>query len=447
MNFAWFKQFLPRGLYGRAALILLVPVIAIQLVVSVAFIQRHFERVTRQMTESMLREVDLVVSRVESADSLAAARSVVADLAEPLGLSVALPDYAGQGMGGDRRRVQDLTGIVVIDTIRLNLRQIRGIDLSDGAVVTLYLDTRWGPMRVVFPRDWVSASNPHQLLVIMVAVSILMTVISYIFLRNQLRPIHRMAEAAEAFGKGHSVPYHPSGASEVRTAGRAFLDMRSRIERQIEQRTLMLSGISHDLRTPLTRLRLGLSMLPDDPETRDDISAMEKDVAEMAKMIDAFLEFSRMGAVMADPEPVDPLELVRAVVGDQRRMGRQVTLVNCPEECPDLMLRPDAIRRALENLIGNAVRYGRRAEVSVQLTARSLRIAVEDDGPGIRPERREEALRPFTRLDPARNQDRGQGVGLGLAIAADIVRRHGGELKLGTSARLGGLSAELVLPR
>lgn len=447
MNFAWFKQFLPRGLYGRAALILLVPVIAIQLVVSVAFIQRHFERVTRQMTESMLREVDLVVSRVESADSLAAARAVVADLAEPLGLSVALPDYAGQGMGGDRRRVQDLTGIVVIDTIRLNLRQIRGIDLSDGAVVTLYLDTRWGPMRVVFPRDWVSASNPHQLLVIMVAVSILMTVISYIFLRNQLRPIHRMAEAAEAFGKGHSVPYHPSGASEVRTAGRAFLDMRARIERQIEQRTLMLSGISHDLRTPLTRLRLGLSMLPDDPETRDDISAMEKDVAEMAKMIDAFLEFSRMGAVMADPEPVDPLALVRAVVGDQRRMGRQVTLVNCPEECPDLMLRPDAIRRALENLIGNAVRYGRRAEVSVQLTARSLRIAVEDDGPGIPPERREEALRPFTRLDPARNQDRGQGVGLGLAIAADIVRRHGGELKLGTSARLGGLSAELVLPR
>lgn len=447
MNFAWFKQFLPRGLYGRAALILLVPVIAIQLVVSVAFIQRHFERVTRQMTESMLREVDLVVSRVESADSLAAARAVVADLAEPLGLSVALPDYAGQGMGGDRRRVQDLTGIVVIDTIRLNLRQIRGIDLSDGAVVTLYLDTRWGPMRVVFPRDWVSASNPHQLLVIMVAVSILMTVISYIFLRNQLRPIHRMAEAAEAFGKGHSVPYHPSGASEVRTAGRAFLDMRARIERQIEQRTLMLSGISHDLRTPLTRLRLGLSMLPDDPETRDDISAMEKDVAEMAKMIDAFLEFSRMGAVMADPEPVDPLALVRAVVGDQRRMGRQVMLVNCPEECPDLMLRPDAIRRALENLIGNAVRYGRRAEVSVQLTARSLRIAVEDDGPGIPPERREEALRPFTRLDPARNQDRGQGVGLGLAIAADIVRRHGGELKLGTSARLGGLSAELVLPR
>lgn len=447
MNFAWFKQFLPRGLYGRAALILLVPVIAIQLVVSVAFIQRHFERVTRQMTESMLREVDLVVSRVESADSLAAARAVVADLAEPLGLSVALPDYAGQGMGGDRRCVQDLTGIVVIDTIRLNLRQIRGIDLSDGAVVTLYLDTRWGPMRVVFPRDWVSASNPHQLLVIMVAVSILMTVISYIFLRNQLRPIHRMAEAAEAFGKGHSVPYHPSGASEVRTAGRAFLDMRARIERQIEQRTLMLSGISHDLRTPLTRLRLGLSMLPDDPETRDDISAMEKDVAEMAKMIDAFLEFSRMGAVMADPEPVDPLALVRAVVGDQRRMGRQVTLVNCPEECPDLMLRPDAIRRALENLIGNAVRYGRRAEVSVQLTARSLRIAVEDDGPGIPPERREEALRPFTRLDPARNQDRGQGVGLGLAIAADIVRRHGGELKLGTSARLGGLSAELVLPR
>ena len=448
MDFSWLKKLLPRSLYGRAALILVVPVIAIQLVVSVTFIQRHFERVTRQMTQSMLREIVLLTDRVNEAPSLGAARGVVADLADPLGLTVALPAIPDTAPTADQRRLLDLTGIVVIETLREAIPEIRSIDLSDGSQVVLYLQGRWGPMRITFSRDWVSASNPHQLLVLMLIVSVLMTVIAFIFLRNQLQPIHRLARVAEAFGKGHSLAYHPSGATEVRTAGRAFMDMRTRLERQIEQRTLMLSGISHDLRTPLTRLRLGLSILPDDPDTRDEIRAMEEDVAEMGKMIDAFLEFAREGTLAGEPEPVDPAALVSRVVRDAERIGRPVRLGPCPAiGTVTLMLRPDAIRRAVENLIGNAVRYGNRAEVSVIASPKSVRILVEDDGPGIPAERREEALKPFTRLDPARNQDRGQGVGLGLAIAADILRRHGGELKLGTSTKLGGLSAELSLPR
>ncbi len=447
MKFGWLKQMLPRGLYGRAALILVVPVITIQLVVSVAFIQRHFERVTEQMTETMIREVELLISRVDSAPSLGAARQVIADLAEPLGLQVALPDTAPRNLDRDRRRPIDLTGIVVIDTIREHVPSVRAIDLSTSSRVTMHVDTRWGPMRVTFLRDWVSASNPHQLLVLMVGVSILMTLIAFIFLRNQLRPIMRLARAAEAFGKGHAMPYHPSGASEVRTAGRAFNDMRARIERQIQQRTLMLSGISHDLRTPLTRLRLGLSMLPEDKETRDEVVAMERDVDEMAKMIDAFLEFAREGTISGEPEPVEMGAFLRRIVGDAARAGQNVTLVDMPAAPVTLSLRADAIRRAVENLIGNAVRYGSRAEVSLAVTPKSVRITVEDDGPGIPADQREEALKPFTRLDPARNQDRGQGVGLGLAIAADILRSHGGSLRLGDGARLGGLSVDLVLPR
>ena len=447
MNFAWLKHIVPRGLYGRAALILIVPIVTIQLVVSVVFIQRHFERVTRQMTQSMLREIVLVIDRADGAPSADAAQAALIELAAPLGLDVVFVIPAVAPVA-DQRPLSDLTGIVVIDTIRSEIPQLTAIDLSDGAKVRLYVPVRWGMLRISFSRGTVSASNPHQLLVLMLAVSVLMTVIAFLFLRNQLRPIRRLARAAEAFGKGQAMPYKPSGAIEVRAAGSAFLEMRARLERQIEQRTLMLSGISHDLRTPLTRLRLGLSMLPDTPDTHEEIAAMERDVAEMGKLVDAFLAFAREEATSGDAARLDPCAFVAQVVEDARRTGAEVTLHECPGPGQAMLtFRPDAMRRALDNLIGNATRYGSHAEVSVFLTPKALRIVVEDDGPGIAPERREEALRPFARLDPARNQDRGQGVGLGLSIAADILRSHGGVLRLGESTRLGGLWAELALPR
>lgn len=466
MDFGWLKQIVPRGLYGRAALILVLPVVTIQLVVSVVFIQRHFERVTQQMTETMRREIVLVLDTVAQAPDLGAARQAVNELAEPLALSIDLPaGPAAASETRDQRYFYDLTGAEVIQVLRRDLPQVRSIDLLTGSRVRIVMSSHMGVMEIGFDRARVSASNPHQLLVLMLAVSLLMTVIAYLFLRNQLRPIRRLARAAEAFGKGRTIPYRPAGAVEVRSAGAAFLDMRARIERQIESRTLMLSGISHDLRTPLTRLRLGLSMLPETRDTRDEIAAMERDVTEMAALVDAFLDFARAEATAGEPERVDPCAFVREVVEDARRMGRAVTLAGCslavqgdagaatadpagavPPEA-ECLFRPDAIRRALDNLIGNAVRYGSRAEVSVFVTARALRIVVEDDGPGIPAERRDEALKPFIRLDPARNQDRGQGVGLGLSIAADLLRGHGGTLRLGDSARMGGLMAELVLPR
>ena len=234
--------------------------------------------------------------------------------------------------------------------------------------------------------------------------------------------------------------YRPSGAVEVRAAGNAFLDMRNRIERQIEQRTLMLSGVSHDLRTPLTRLKLGLSMLDD-----ADAADLKRDVDEMQSMLDEFLNFAR-GISEAEPEPVDPAELLRDLVEDFARAGKAVTLVAVVGQ-GTILLRRLAMRRAVENLITNAVRYGSRAEVSMMLTEKSLRIRVEDDGPGIPPAQRSEAVKPFTRLDAARNQNKGSGVGLGLAIATDIARAHGGVLRLGQSERLGGLQADIVIAR
>jgi two-component system osmolarity sensor histidine kinase EnvZ len=268
----------------------------------------------------------------------------------------------------------------------------------------------------------------------------LMTLVSFLYLRAQLRPITRLATAAEAFGRGRHVPFRPGGATEVRAAGRAFVEMRARIERQIEQRTLMLSGVSHDMRTPLTRLRLGLAMIDE-----TEAAPMLRDVDDMQRLLDGFLDFAR-GTQEGAPEPVDPVALVRQVVADMQRAAVDVVLHQA-EGAGEVDLRPHALRRAVENLIANAVRYGTRAEVSVWLGPRALRIRVEDDGPGIAPERREEALRPFTRLEPARNQNRGTGVGLGLSIVADVARAHGGTLRLGESARLGGLCAEIVIAR
>lgn len=446
MDFGWLKRFFPRGLYGRAALILFLPVVVVTLVVTVMFLQRHFEDVTRQMVESAVAEIALVAERVQAAPDDAAARSAGAAIATPLGLVLELPPAAPVTEG---RRSYDFSGRVVISEMHRQLPDVQAVDLWQVRQVRVLVgDER--PFVLELPRRRLTASNPHQLLVLMLGTSLLMTAIATIFLRNQLRPIRRLALTAEAYGRGEVTPYRPAGAIEVRSAGRAFVEMRARIERQNEQRKLMLTGISHDLRTPLTRLRLGLSMLsPDLPPDPDEIAAMERDVAEMGAMIDAFLDHARAEAQEGAAESMDAREFLDEIVADARRGGHRVRLMDF-QTGPgggQVVVRPQSLRRAIENLIANAVRHGTRAEIAARLTPRSFTVTVEDDGPGIPPERRDEALRPFVRLDSARSRNLGQGAGLGLAIAADIARAHGGELRLGDSARLGGLKAEIVLPR
>lgn len=436
MSFGWLKNYLPRGLYGRAALILILPVVFLQLVVSIAFIQRHFEDVTTQMTQTVLRELDLVLGATQTAASRDEALAQMAPFTETLELKVKFEDPPAE----DLIRWYDFSGRVVIRTMRDDEPAISAVLLPDNDRVEVFANTPLGPLSIAFERWRVSASNPHQLLVTMVFFGALMTVIAYIYLRNQLRPITRLADAAQAFGRGRNVPYNPRGALEVRTAGHAFLDMRARIERQIEQRTMMLSGVSHDLRTPLTRLKLGLSLLDE-----ADAEPLLRDVDDMQRLLDEFLNFAK-GASEGEPELVDPGELLRGVVEDARRAGKAVSL-HLVEGEGDVTLRVVPIRRALENLIGNAVRYGKHAEVSMAMTEKSLRFRVEDDGPGIAEDKRSEAVKPFARLDPARNQNQGSGVGLGLAIASDIARAHGGVLRLGHSDRLGGLQADIVIAR
>lgn len=431
------KDWMPRSLYGRAALILLVPVMTILLVVTVVFIQRLYEDVTRQMTEAVAIELRLVIDRIEGAADIGGAMEAAFDIAAPLGIQIG--SDANQAV--DAREWSDLSGKTVIATMRTELDNVVAVDLvRREGFARVVVDTELGPMALDVPRRRLTARNPHQFLVLIGITAVLMSVIALLYLRNQMRPIRRLALAAEAFGKGRVVPYRPSGASEVRLAGSAFLAMRDRIERQIDQRTMMLSGVSHDLRTPLTRMNLSLSLMDDD----EDVEAMRRDVKDMERMLEAFLSFAR-GDAQEDPERTDPIELARDVV---ERAARSLPVQMGPMTGEGTaMLRPAALRRALDNLVTNAVRYGNQARLGVTMTPTSISFVVEDSGPGIDPEQREYVVKPFVRLDEARNQDSGSGVGLGLSIAADIARQHGGMLVLGESRDLGGLRAEISIPR
>jgi len=436
MKNGWIKRSFPKSLYGRAALILIVPIVTLQLVVSVVFIQRHFEGVTAQMTRNVELEVQYLLDLVLQASDPDLANADVAQAARDLQIEILLP--AARSII-DTRPFYDLSGITITQLLYVAVPGLKAVDLgSNGRKVALLIGTRHGDVLMQIDRRRLSASNPHQLLVLMIFTGVLMTVIAFVFLRNQLRPIRRLSRASEAFGKGRSEPYRPSGATEVRLAGQAFLDMRARIERQIEQRTLMLSGVSHDLRTPLTRMKLALSLGPETAETNE----LARDIADMERMLDAFLDFARSDA-LDDPASVDPAALVQEVAG---RYGDQVEVRDLPPPM-QVQLRALAIERALQNLIGNARNYGTACVVSLEAREKALVFVVEDNGPGIPPDLRDAAVKAFTRLDAARNQNRGGGVGLGLAIASDIARQHGGLLRLGESETLGGLKAELVVAR
>ena len=437
--FGWLKNYMPRGIYARAGLILVLPVLLLQLLVSVVFIQRHFDGVTRLMTSAMNIELRFLLDTANEAATLPDAILAVGKIAGPLEIDARFG--SATAATSDVVPAGDLTGSTVIETLRAGLPEITAVSLAQRSQVSVWAQSIHGPLLFEFRRRRVSASNPHQLLVIMAVLGAVMTAVAYIFLRNQLRPIKRMARAANDYGRGRITPFTPTGAVEVRAAGTAFLDMRNRLERQTQSRTMMLSGVSHDLRTPLTRMRLGLSFLPP-----DDAAPLLRDVDDMERLLDAFLDFARSDAADSR-EPCVPRDIVRGVLDDALRMNQPLTCAEISGPEDEVSMRPLAIRRALDNLVGNALRYGKTAQIGVAVTDRAVRFWVEDDGPGIPPDRYDDALSPFVRLDPARNQDKGSGVGLGLSIVADIARTHGGILRLGESETLGGLKAELVLAR
>ncbi len=439
MNYSFrLKKHLPKSLFGRSVLILAIPIVMIQAIVSAIFIDRLYGDVTTAKTTDIAREINFILSAPVDTDLRALqARS------QPLAITVRHSEQ--KTVEEDKYDFFDISGRYIIKTLRAELDSIAAIDLAaDDRAVKVWLSKDDADLFVSFSRRRASAVNPHQLLVATALASFLFIAIAVVFLRNQVKPIRQLAKSAEAFGKGDKIPFSPSGAAEVRKAGHAFISMQSRIERHLQQRTAILSGVSHDLRTPLTRMKLSISLM----DENEGLAELQGDVDEMEQIVNEFLAFSR-GDSGEEFTNINPKTFVKALVRGQRRADHTVELkfTGLNTEKIALKCRKQAMIRAITNLLNNAARHAENTRLTLFINSTNVCFIVEDDGPGIPKSDRENALQPFERLDSARNQNKGTGTGLGLAIAADIARNHGGQILLGHSTDLGGLRAEIQIPR
>ena len=436
--FDLFKRILPKTLFGRALMILVTPLILLQLVATHIFIDRHWETITRRLTGAIAGEIAVIINETLHDQAPETRARLFREAQHKLQLRMAfttgavLPDEKQEYSGIlDRFLARDLKQRIqrpfVIDTTVFKEKVIIDVQLPDGVLT------------IIAPGERLFSSTTYILLFWMVGTSLILIAVAVVFLRNQIRPIRRLAAAADRFGKGRGLDqeFHISGAREVRQAGSAFNLMRARISRQIRQRTDMLSGVSHDLRTPLTRMKLQLAMLGDD----EAISELNADVVEMETMIEGYLTFAR-GEGDEPAVESDLSELVETAVAGWRRNGSEI---DCHVEgMLKLPVQKDGLRRCIDNLISNANRYGNHIWVRAGIRDEAIELIVDDDGPGIPEENRQDVFRPFHRLDESRNPETG-GTGLGLAIARDIARSHGGDISLEDSPH-GGLRARVRLP-
>lgn len=435
------KRMLPRGLFGRSLIIIVAPMVLLQAVVVYVFFERQFEDVTRRLAQGVAGEVSMLVDAYRTFPENEAKLAEIAR--STMGIQVAFT--AGEALPYVKPRpFYDIVGLILTREIEAAIGLPVRIDTTEVEdMLEVRVAVEGGVLRILAPRKRLLSGKWHFLLVYMVSASIVLTALAIMFLRNQIRPIRALALAAEEFGKGRDVPdFRPAGASEVRRASSAFLKMQGRIRRQVDQRTTMLAGVSHDLRTPLTRLRLALSMMEDTEDARE----MKADLTEMEKMLEEYLAFAR-GDQQSEPTvEKDVGTVVKALVENVRRGGSDVWLTTEVGDGGDLMaqIKPVTIGRAVNNLLDNATTHGTRAHVHIAALHNRIEISVEDNGPGIPKEARADAFRPFNRLDPARNANR-SGVGLGLTIALDAARAHGGGITLGDSD-LGGLRATIAIP-
>ena len=434
----WIKGKMPAGLYPRSLLIIIAPMVILQSVVAFVFMERHWNTVTRRLSAAVTQDISSLIDVYRTYPQDPGNTQIRRIAQQRLGLVVDFLPLSEMPPPGPKPFFS-LLDQTLSDEIRRQIGRPYWLDtVGRSSIVEIRIQLDNAVMRVFARRSAAYASNSEIFLLWMVGTSLVLLSVAILFLRNQIKPIQRLADAAESFGKGREVPnFRPRGATEVRRAAHAFIEMKSRVERAIEQRTTMLAGVSHDLRTVLTRFKLELALLKDSGEAE----AMNKDVDEMSRMLEAYLAFAR-GDAGEQSASTDMNELLEQLKTDAERDGRNVTVAF--RGAPVVTVRPNAFKRCLANLVSNAARYGKSISITGQRDHRWLIVTVDDDGPGIPSGMREDVFKPFLRLDDARNQDEG-GTGLGLAIARDIARSHGGDITLGESS-LGGLRASVRVP-
>ena len=436
------SEILPKGLYARALLIIITPIVVLEGVIAFAFMERHWQAVTRRLSEATARDIAAIIDLYEALPDKSETARLVKLARERMNLQLQfLP--AGDLPPAGPKPFFALLDRALSNEIRQHVKRPFWIDtVGETENVEIRVKNDDAILRIIARRSQTYASNSHIFLLWMVGTSVILLTVAILFLRNQIRPILRLAEAADAFGKGRSIPddLRPRGAREVRQAAQAFLEMRDRIKTHVEQRTTMLAGVSHDLRTILTRFKLELAIIGDTPETR----SLAADVNEMQHMLEDYLAFAK-GDGGEEAKPTNLKELLEEIHGESQIYGRAIDL-KMRRRKGDLVLplKRQALKRAITNLVSNASRYGDHIIIRAATEGQWVRIEVDDDGPGIPASERENVFKPFYRIDHARNQDDGN-TGLGLAIARDIAKSHGGEIALGESS-MGGLRAIISLP-
>ncbi len=434
----------PRSLWARVLLIILIPIIVMQIIVTWVFFQMHWQTVTGKLSEGLAGDIAWAVSAYEADPTPTTLARIQQQAHASMQLSIDLQQ--GKTLPTTRRAsfygvLDHAIGSALDDKLADDAHYWFDTVRYPGHV-DIRVEVPGGVMRIIAAKDRAFATTGYIFIFYLVGATAILTIAAVLFVRNQVRAIERLSEAAEKFGRGEDDPnFKPYGASEVRAAASAFIQMKERIQRQIEQRTTLLASVSHDLRTPLTRLKLELAMAAQDTGTE----RMKQDVSEMAYMIDEYLAFAR-GEMAEDAATVSATALMESVAASIERSGHKPAVDYLADDVT-VRIRQLSIERALTNLIMNGFHYGKAVTLGASVVegdTRMLMLTIDDDGPGIAPARREDAFKPFSRLDESRNQNI-KGVGLGLAIARDIVRGHGGDLTLDDSP-MGGLRAVITLP-
>ncbi|MCC2610649.1 ATP-binding protein [Neorhizobium petrolearium] len=434
----WLRRRLPTGLYTRSLLIVILPMLLLQTVVAAVFMERHWRMVTERLSEGTVRDIASIIEVIKSYPQDSNYDAITGIAGNALNLTIAVEEN-GQLPPPRPRPFFSLLDNVLADQINRQIQMPFWIDtVGDSRLVEIRVKFDSRVLRVFARRGSTYASNTHIFLVWMIGTALVLVGISILFLRGQIRPILKLAQAAESFGKGQSTEgFSPRGADEIRRAGLAFIQMRERIERQMEQRTTMLAGISHDLRTILTRFRLQLALAGDKPE----LAGMSQDVEDMQSMLEGYLAFAKSQAE-EDFGELRLSELLGKLQSDFALQGKTMTYEIEGED--EIAVRPNAFARLVGNLVSNSERYADNLHVDARHSAKWLTLTLDDDGPGVPPEAREDVFKPFYRLDEARNLN-ASGTGLGLAIARDIARAHGGNVTLAESPQ-GGLRAVVRIP-
>ena len=434
------KNILPQTLFGRALLIIVTPLILMQAISTFIFFDRHWDTMTRRLAHTLAGDIAFIVDSLTPLPKQLDLNQIFLKADDILHIRLT---YSPEEILVKKKAFQqwDRVRKSLQDALKERVRRPFSIDtIKKDRRIEIKVQLPQGLLNVNVHEKRLYSSTPYIFLMWMIGSSLVLFAIAIIFMRNQIRPIRRLAIAARGFGMGRgSSEIKPSGAKEVRQATQAFRQMRERISRQFAQRTEMLAGVSHDLRTPLTRMKLQIEMLERTPETRE----LQDDIQEMERMIDGYLTFAR-GEGSESLSKINLASLIEEIISTERRDGSVINFVNKSKTIKSVTLRPQAIKRAITNLIINSKKYAETVKVEFEYNSEHAIITIDDNGPGIKPEHRDDVLKAFFRLDPSRNTDTG-GTGLGLTIAKDIVQSHGGDLLL-SEASLGGLRATITLP-